>query len=41
MISGTAERDPALIELKSAPGFDPLRTDPRFSAFLKKVGLSD
>jgi tetratricopeptide (TPR) repeat protein len=35
------ERDPALCELKTAPRFDPLRTDPRFTAFFKKVWLSE
>lgn len=36
-----AERDPVLLELKSEPRFDRLRTDPRFLAFLKRVGLSE
>lgn len=36
-----AERDPALCELKTAPRFDPLRTDPRFAVFLRKIGLSE
>lgn len=36
-----AERDPALCELKTASRFDPLRPDPRFTALLKKIGLSE
>jgi hypothetical protein len=33
------ERDPACLWMKCSPGYDPLRTEPRFQALLKKVGL--
>jgi TolB-like protein/Flp pilus assembly protein TadD len=34
-----ADRDPDCWALKVSPMFDPLRTEPRFQALLKKVGL--
>ena len=33
------ERFEQLIGLKSAPYFDPIRTDPRFAELLKKIGF--
>jgi hypothetical protein len=33
------ERDSRLLETKVIPEFDIVRTDPRFKALLKKVGL--
>jgi hypothetical protein len=33
------ERDPNLCDLKTHPICDGIRSDPRFSAFLKKMGL--
>ncbi|MBV9435613.1 MAG: hypothetical protein JOZ44_06155, partial [Acidobacteria bacterium] len=35
-----AERSPMITILKTDPFFDPLRGDPRFQAFLQKVGLA-
>jgi adenylate cyclase len=35
------QHDPALSNLKTDPGFDILRDDPRFSGLLKKVGFSN
>jgi tetratricopeptide (TPR) repeat protein len=34
------ERDPALTYLRVGPRFDPLRRDPRFQDFVRRVGLS-
>jgi len=36
-----AQRDPGLPEMKSNPRFRSLRTDPRWNAFLEKMGLQD
>lgn len=36
---GYADRDPQCWVLKAEPYFDPLRTEPRFRALPKKVGL--
>jgi len=33
------ERDPSCLWMKCSPGYDGLRTEPRFQALLKKVGL--
>jgi TolB-like protein/Tfp pilus assembly protein PilF len=36
-----SERDPQLTYLKAGRRFEPLRGDPRFSQFVRRVGLSD
>jgi len=36
-----AQRDPGLPEMKSNPRLRRLRTDPRWIAFLKRIGLED
>ncbi len=33
------ERDPMIIPIKSYPFLDPLRSDPRFTALLRKMNL--
>jgi len=33
------ERDSTLLEIKGDPGFDSVRSDPRFATMLKKIGL--
>jgi hypothetical protein len=33
------ERDPTCVWFKVDPAFDPLRTEPRFQALLKKIGF--
>jgi hypothetical protein len=35
------ERDPQLIYLKAGRRFEPLRKDPRFGQFVRRVGLPD
>jgi len=35
------QHDPTLANLRVDPGFDSLRSDPRYPELLKKVGLSD
>ncbi len=37
---GVEEKDPGLIELKVEPVFDPLRSNPKFGALLRRVGLA-
>ena len=34
-------RDPALVQIRIAPMFDPLRSDARFDQILASVGLKD
>ena len=36
-----AERDPQLVYLKAGRRFEPLRKDPRFGQFVRRVGLSE
>jgi hypothetical protein len=33
------ERDPIIVPIKSYPFFDPIRSDPRFAALLRKMKL--
>lgn len=35
------QRDPGLSEMKCEPSFHPLHADPRWAAFLRKMGLAD
>jgi serine/threonine-protein kinase len=36
-----AEREPNLVHLKTSPTFEPLRSDPRYTALLKRMKLDD
>jgi hypothetical protein len=36
---GVEERDPDVTELQVDPAYDSIRSDPRFQALVKKVGL--
>jgi hypothetical protein len=35
------EREPMIVSNRSNPGFDPLRSDPRFKELEKRAGLPD
>ena len=35
------ERDGGVLEVRAGPLFEPLRSDPRWKPFLRRVGLSD
>ena len=35
------ERDGGVLEVRAGPLFQPLRADPRWEPFLRRVGLSD
>jgi len=39
--SAYVQRDPGLSGMKVDPGFRPLHADPRWSAFLRKMGFAD
>ena len=36
-----AERDPQLVYLKAGRRFEPLRKDPRFGQFVRRIGLPE
>ena len=38
---GYREREPQMITLKTSPGFDPLRSDPRFDDLLRRIGFPE